>query len=813
MPRPLNIVLEHIASPFSAHIENQGFSMTAMHSTIELSRKVAQCIQQQQWHQAKHHCQRLLKLDPEDGQAHQLLGLIHIQLARMTSTADTRNQHTDRAIHSFQLATRHEPRMFDAFLNLGNALLQANRASEALQAFQSALTLKPETDLVYANQAEAYRQQGDHANALASLSQAIQLAPAKHGYLVKTGNLLRDIGHHEQAIQCYEQAIHIEPNQAEAYAQMAVSMEALGHHDAALGCCKIALEIDPSQPTALYHRGLLEIKSNDQEAALVSLSTSLELQPQSAHAWFSKGMVLLQQKQYASALTAFDNAIELGITTSDAFQQRALCHQELDQLDSAINDLEAALKIDPHHAVSLMTLGVISQKLGRFEAAINFYTQSIESDPQRVEAYSNLGAVLFESKRFEDARVTLEAAIELNPKLINAWNNLGATLMELYRFKESLDAFEQVLRLEPQHVDALCHKGLVLHNLDRIDEALTCYDKALAIDPDSTLAQWNKAIGLLLKGDFHKGWQQYEARWSHKKTQLQLREYPQPRWTADSSLENKHVFVYQEQGLGDTLMFARFIPKLVELGAHVTFEVQPSLFHLLTRCLPQAQIISMGQPVPDFDLHTPLLSVPALLHLQEEEFSNSDQYLCASSAKLEEWERRLGTRSQPRIGLVWSGNAAHQNDRNRSMSLDVLLGALPKGFDYISLQNQVRPEDSALLENAGQIRSFTDSIQDFEDTAALCQCMDLVISVDTSVAHLSAALGKVTWVMIPYSPDWRWMKNRQDTPWYSCMQLYRQTTPGCWEHPLTSVANALTNLLQPPSSQQVAKQTQWAIAA
>lgn len=769
--------------------------MTTTQPSLDLPRKVTLCIQNQQWHQAKHHCQRLLEDDPHDAQVHQLMGLIYVQLASSTTSEGKRHEYLHHAIEAFEAATRNAPQMFDAFLNLGNALMQSNRSQDALQAFESALTLNPNSDLVHANRAEACRQLGYHSQALDSLGRAVQIAPQKHGYLVKLGNLFRELGRHEEAVVCYEQAIQIEPDQAEAYAHMAISMEELGHHDAAQGCCKIALEIDPSQSLALYHRALLEMNRNDQTAALASLNAALELQPQSTSAWLNKSMVLIKQKNYSSALSALNRVIELGVTTADVFQYRATCHEQLDQIDPAINDLEKALSIDPKHAASLMTLGVISQKMGRLDSAIHFYTQALEQDPGRVEAYSNLGAVLFETKRFENALITLEAAIEIDPTLVNAWNNLGATLMELYRFEESIAAFDQVLRLEPNHVDAYCHKGLVLHNLYRIDEALICYDRALSLDPNSTLAHWNKAIALLLKGDLKRGWSEYEVRWAHKNTKLQLRDYQQPRLTAGTSVKDKHVFVYQEQGMGDTLMFARFIPTLIEQGAQVSFEVQPGLVQLMARCLPQARIISMGQPAPAFDLHTPLLSLPGIWGIEESTLTNTRPYLSASPAKVTHWNQRLGVKKRPRIGLVWSGNPDHQNDRNRSMSLHMLLQAMPKGFDYISLQNLVRAEDLSLLnESSHIITSYADELKDFEDTAAICQCLDLVISVDTSVAHLSAALGQKTWVLIPHSPDWRWMQRRADTPWYPSLQLYRQQVPGSWHEPLRKISTDLASM-------------------
>ncbi len=786
--------------------------MNASQLQLDLTHKVHRCIQQQQWHQAKHHCQRLLKLDARDAQVHQLLGLIHVQLAATATSADIRHEHENRALKAFEAATQHGPQMFDAFLNLGNAYLQVQRSQDALAAYEAALSLQPDSDLAYANLAEAYRQLHNTTQALASYGQALQLAPHKHSYLVKAGNLLRELQRHDEAIACYEQAINLEPDQAEAYAHMAVSMAELGHLDAAFGCCKIALEIDPTQSIAHYHKALLEMRHDDKQAALESLTAALDNEPQSPAAWMSKGLLLINLKDPAAALIALNRAIELGTKTADIYHNRAHCHKELKQLELAVNDLETALTLDPQHADALMTLGVMSQEMGRHEAAVGLYTQAIAQNPAKAEAYSNLGAVLFELNRFEDALETLQAAIDIAPQLVNAWSNLGATLMKLYQYEPALDAFDQVLKLEPQNVDAYCYQGLILHDLHRLEEAMACYDKALAIDPQSTLALWHQSICLLLQGDFEQGWPAYEARWQHKKLNLTLRDYPQPRWTGSETLKGKSILIYAEQGLGDTLQFARFIPRLIEQGAQVSFEVQPPLVSLLARCLPLAHVYGMGEQSPAFDLHVPLLSLPGILQCTATTIPMPNGYLSAASHKIAEWQQRLGPAQRPRVGLVWRGNPAHQNDRSRSMSLETLLQALPQDADYICLQNQIHPQDNQTLEITNRVRTYAQDLKDFEDTAALCELMDMVITVDTSVAHLSAALGQKTRVLIPFSPDWRWMLHGAETHWYRTMHLYRQTTPGSWTQVLANLQQDLGRELE-RASQQAATHEPWAVAA
>lgn len=765
--------------------------MNATHQQLDLSHKVHKCIQQKQWHPAKHHLQRLISLEPEDAQAHQLLGLVHVQLAKLSSSADLRCEHEQRALTAFLSATQYGPDMFDAHLNLGNTYLQTRQFLEAQSAFEAAVKLQPDSELAHAHLATACKQLQATDKALAAYGRALQLAPEKISYLIEAGNLLRESNRLTDAVACYERAIHRHPDHAEAYAQMAIAMAGLGHLDAALGCCRIALEIDPTLSIANYHQALIELQQENHSSALDSLNAALKQAPQSAPMWAMKGLLLAKQQDPAGAVAAFDQAIALGLPTADLFQNRAHCHKELQQLDLALNDLESALALDPNHPNALMALGVMSQEMGRHESALGFYTRVIKQNPDKAEAYANLGAVLFEMNRLEDSLETLQAAIDLDPTLVNGWSNLGATLTRLYRYELAVKAYERVQQLAPQHVDAYSYQGLILHDLNRLNEAMACYEKALQLDPQNHLALWHRAVCLLLQGDFQRGWPAYEARWQHKDLKLQLREYPQPRWTGEQSLQGQHILVYAEQGLGDTIQFARFLPRLVELGATVSFEVQPVLKQLLTRCLPQVRVFGAGEPPPAFDLHIPLLSLPGVLRCDESTIPFADAYLVASQMKCAAWSQRLGTKVRPRIGLTWSGNPLHQNDRNRSMQLKELLQRLPGGFDYICLQNQIRDHDLDTLLSSKRVQVFTADLQDFEDTAALCQLMDLVITVDTSVAHLSAALGRPTWTLISHSPDWRWMKTRTDTPWYGSMRLIRQTVPGSWQGELKTMAAEL----------------------
>jgi hypothetical protein len=296
---------------------------------------------------------------------------------------------------------------------------------------------------------------------------------------------------------------------------------------------------------------------------------------------------------------------------------------------------------------------------------------------------------------------------------------------------------------------------------------------------------------LLLTGDFEQGWPLYEQRWENKNLDLKKWTVPQPLWLGVEPLDGKTIVLHAEQGFGDTIQFCRYAKLVCALGARVILQVPKSLVPLLVGLDDVAELRDMQQPLPDFDYHCPLMSLPLAFKTTLTTIPSTTRYLQASQTKLTEWTHKLGQKTKPRVGLVWSGNPAHKNDENRSLKLEQLLTILPKGIDYICLQKEVRASDQELLNNQVAIKTFCHALNDFSDTAALCELMDVVISVDTSVAHLASALGKATWVLLPYAPDWRWLLNRQDSPWYQSVRLYRQGEQRDWHNVLQQIANDL----------------------
>jgi Flp pilus assembly protein TadD len=418
---------------------------------------------------------------------------------------------------------------------------------------------------------------------------------------------------------------------------------------------------------------------------------------------------------------------------------------------------------------------------GNFERALGLYDQAIALNPPHAEAYYKRGNALKNLGRLEAAVVSYDQAIERRSDYAYAYCNRGVVQQALGLTPEALSSYAQAIELDPR--DAMPHynRALLLQENSRWEEALESYDRAVAINPEFADAQYNRALALLFLGDFERGWRSYEWRWKNARRLVigEQRRFAQPLWLGEESIAGKRLLLHSEAGLGDTLQFCRYAPLAAARGATVYIEVPAALVRILANLDGVAQPIAKGSPLPDFDYHCPLMSLPLAFKTTLTTVPNTAKYLNSDQARVAQWRERLRDRARPRIGLVWSGNPNNTIDSRRTIRLSDLAAQLPRNFQYFSLQKDVRVEDLPAIAANPFITAF-DSTLDFVETAALCECMDVVVTVDTSVAHLSAALGQRTWILLPFTPDWRWMRGREDSPWYRSVKLYRQQVPGEW---------------------------------
>jgi len=347
------------------------------------------------------------------------------------------------------------------------------------------------------------------------------------------------------------------------------------------------------------------------------------------------------------------------------------------------------------------------------------------------------------------------------------------------------------LGLSPDLIPANYNKGAVLHTLGELSAALESYDRVLSLDSLHQSAHWNKALLLLLQGDYAEGWRLYEWRLKAKEAKTKYPTFPQPSWRGEEDISDKRLLIHSEQGLGDVVQFGRFAPLLLARCAEVILEVPKPLVSVMQTLHPEVSIAVKGEALPHFDCHCPVMSLPFVLKTTLETVPSSSGYLRSSAEKVQRWADKLGVSRDKRIGVVWSGSATHKNDHNRSIPLLELSPLFDLPYEWHSLQKEYREGDLDLLSELPHVHQHQDSLSDFSDTAALIECLDLVITVDTSVAHIAGALGKPVWILLPYVPDFRWLLDREDSPWYDSARLFRQSDTSDFSEVIENVKSFL----------------------
>ncbi len=570
----------------------------------------------------------------------------------------------------------------------------------------------------------------------------------------------------------------------QARLQQGLALHQQGRHPEARAVYEGILQLHPDHVDALHLAGVLAFQTDRAAEAVALIDRAISLQPRQAAFHSNLGLAQVQLGQLAAAIASYDQAIALKPDFAEAHLNRGHALRQLQQPDAALASYDRAIALRAHDAESHFGRALVLAELQQREPALAAYDQAIALRPGHAESHYNRGNVLRELKRLDEALASYDQALAIRPQYARALVNRGVTLYQQNHLEAALASYDQALRIRPGYADAHVNRGISLFELGQLDAAVASYDQALALQPDYPEAQINKSLVLLLQGDFRQGWELYESRWRVPASLPYRPAFSQPRWNGSEPLAGKTLLLFGEQGFGDFLQFSRYANLLAARGAQVLLQVPVSLAALLKDLPGISRIVVKGDPLPPFDWYCPLLSLPQAFHTDLQTIPSGERYLRADARKVEVWRGKLddrsGDRTRLRVGLAWSGNPAHENDRHRSILLSALLQHLPVHHQYVSLQKEVRPADALVLERHSHILHFGGQLQDFSDTAALCELMDVVISVDTSVAHLSGALGKRTWVMLPLVPDWRWLLGRDDSPWYPSVRLYRQTRRNDW---------------------------------
>jgi tetratricopeptide (TPR) repeat protein len=515
---------------------------------------------------------------------------------------------------------------------------------------------------------------------------------------------------------------------------------------------------------ALHMFGLLNYQRGRHAEALRLIAAALKTHSRSAEAWWNLGLVLQAQGEYAKALASYDEALAIRPGQPDVLNNR----------------------------------GTALGCLGRREAALESFSQSLAARPDNVMALFNRGSTLLELGRNEEALASFDAALALQPDHAPSLCHRGNALLRLNRIADAASTYALAARSAPNDLEVLHNQAFALRALGRPREALVAAERALGVKPDYAPARFEQALALLSLGDLPAGFAAYEARWDTAEFRPQRRDFAQPAWRGED-LQGKTILLHAEQGFGDTLQFARYVPLVARRGASVVLETQRELKTLLSRLDGTASVVARGEPLPSFDLHCPLLSLPHVLRTDLQSIPADVPYIAVDRAAAAVWADRLSTyKAKVKIGLVWAGNPrAHDPnasaiDARRSTALADFapLADLPDVV-FVSLQKGELGAQALEAPPGLRLVDMTAELGDFAATAALVSQLDLVITVDTAAAHLAGALAKPVWILSRYDCCWRWLDRREDSPWYPTARLFHQKAPGAWHEVVARVRQEL----------------------
>ena len=697
--------------------------------------------------------------------------------------------HLAEAVSIYREVLTHEPRNSDALHLLGLAMATGGRAQDAVSLIGAAVQLSPSDPAMHANLASALNEIGRYAEAVSCYDRALALQPDLTAALRGRGTALMHLGRFEAALVDFGQAVRRAPNDASAHNGLGVAFERTHRHEEARQSFNRAIALDPNNAEAHHNLGLLQAALGRHTEALASLERALALQPREPALHANRGIELLALRRPAEALASFERVLAIQPGDATTHHNRGLALASLERDAEALIAFDRALDLAPGSAPTHLWRGKACLKLGRPREALASFDRALALAPRDFDTHFQRGIVLALLERHEESVASFDQAVALDGTSAEAVNNRGAVLVRLFRPAEGLADFTRAVSLRSDYADAYTNAGNAQKGLGQYDAARESLDRALAIKPADPTATWSKAVLLLGMGDLAHGWPLYEARLHLEPARHLQRSLAAPRWSGGESLQGKTLFVHAEQGLGDTLQFCRYIALLEALGAKVVFEVQPVLKPLLGSLAMRGMLIGRGESVPPIDFESPLLSLPLAFSTEIATIPGGVPYLAVNPAALRAWEERLGALPGFKVGLNWHGNPEAEKRSALQARSFPLAAAAPlariAGISLVSLQKGAGAEQRDAVEFGGELALLTDpqhmgAEEIAEETAAIMMGLDLVITADTALAHLAGALGVRVWVVLQAVPDWRWLTERADSPWYPTMRLFRQRTAGDW---------------------------------
>ena len=716
---------------------------------------------------------------------------------------------------------------------------QAGQLRDAVAIYQDLLRSSPLDADVMQRLGVALAQSGLHADGARWLARSLELNPGRPSVLLNLARARLALGQPADALRCCEQAHALSASSADGHRLRGSALAALGRHDQALAHLAEAVRLAPADAGALVDLGVLLASLDRVSDALACFERALEIDARQAPAHHNLAILAARMGDHERALSSFNLAATLLPNDASVHNNRGASLRELGRFAEALQSFSTALALEPYNAQILRNRAVVNVLLERHAAAVRDYTDAIARHGDKPLDLIGLGAALLALDRHADALAPLEKAAALLPTEIEAHIQLGVALLRLERHAEAVASFDRALAFE-RRTAVLNNRSVALAALGRPDEALKCFiesaahasgvadthtnmgvvfksigeyrqaelqfDRALSIKHDDPAANFESGFLHLTLGNFRRGWPLYEARFRIPALRAPNRQWPMPRWDGKASLEGKTLWVHAEQGLGDTIQFARYVPLLSQHGAKAVFEVMPPLKALMGTLPSNPEVVVTGAALAA-DFHCPLLSLPLAFGTQLATIPNATPYLRAEPARSAFWASQLQELRGLRVGIAWQGNVNVERliwARGRSMPLAALapLAEIP-GVQLVSLQKGFGAEQLRQVWFRDQVidlgENFDQGPDAFLDSAAVMQNLDLVITTDTSIAHLAGALARPVWVALNVSADWRWLLERTDSPWYPSMRLFRQPdrTQG-WDPVVAALAKALRPLALSP---------------
>ncbi|WP_019500121.1 tetratricopeptide repeat protein [Pseudanabaena sp. PCC 6802] len=651
------------------------------------------------------------------------------------------------------------------------------------------------------------------------------------------GNRLNRQNQLEAAVKNYQQSIALQPDMAKAYGNLGLTLSRLGQLAAATSSYKQAIALEPNNIDIRYNLGAILLKQNLLTEAEQTFRAILQIIPNHSNALVSLGNIFMQQNRLDEATNIYHQLVELHPTLADLRYNLAVLMYQQGRLDEATSHLRSILLIDPNHIGCYFSLGNILVEQNRYDEAIANYHQALQLKPNDSLIHFKLGNALAQQEKFPEAISNYQSAIQHQPHYVDAYQNLGIVLRKLERFEEAIAAYQSVLQIAPNHHEVFYNLGNTYLDLDRCDRAIACYQRAIQISPnfaqalnslgtayrqqgrlneaiacieraiaihsDYTEAHFNLASTLLLAGDLQRGFAEFEYRLKSQNFADVYQSFQQPQWDG-SPLEGKTILLYSDAALGDTIQAVRYIPQVVERGGRVILRSKESFRRLLQNSADVDRFIAEEDDLPDFEVFAPLLSLPHILDTTLETIPNGVPYIFPLSCAC---DLPCPIPDAMKVGIVWSSgyrSASYELKkfyRHKSCDLSLFEPILSmSNICFYSLQVGQNVEAIREFSDRPHIIDLSDKIHDFADTANIISQLDLVITVDTAVAHLAGAMAKPVWVLIPFVPDWRWMLGRDDSPWYPTMRLFRQKQIGDWQEVFGRVHDALSQYKIPVSN-------------